>query len=54
MQGSNDWFVDSVYLDQNWIDAEVKIWDLMKDLDPDNPNVLNADAPTPRFEALQP
>lgn len=52
MQGDNDWFVDTVYLDQDWIDAEVKIWELMKTLDPDNPNVLNADAPSPRFEAL--
>ena len=52
MQGENDWFVDTVYLDQEWVDAEVEIWELMKTLTPDNPNVLNADAPTPRFEVL--
>lgn len=53
MQGENDWFVDTVYLDQDWVDAEVEIWELMKTLDPENPNVLNSDAPTPRFEVLE-
>lgn len=54
MQGDNDWFVESVYLDQDWIDAEVKIWDLMKTLHEDNPNKLDSDAPSPRFEVLAP
>lgn len=54
MQGDNDWFVDSVYLDQEWVDAEIQIWELMKTLTEDNPNVLAADAPTPRFEILGP
>lgn len=53
MQGENDWFVDTVYLDQEWVDAEVEIWELMKTLDPENPNVLAADAPSPRFEVLE-
>jgi len=52
MQGDNDWFVDTVYLDQEWVDAETEIWELMKTLHEDNPNVLNQDAPSPRFEAL--
>ena len=53
MQGDNDWFVDSVYLDQDWVDAEIKVWDLMKNLTPENPNVLPADAPTPRFDIIE-
>jgi len=53
MQGSNDWFVDTVYLEQDWVDAEVKIWELMKSLDPANPNALKSDAPSPRFEVLE-
>lgn len=52
MQGENDWFVDTVYLDQEWVDDEIKIWELMKTLDPENPNVLGDDAPSPRFEVL--
>ena len=54
MQGDNDWFVESVYLDQAWIDAEVQIYELMVKLHPDNPNVLPADYAQPRFEALAP
>ncbi len=53
MQGDNDWFVESVYLDQEWVDAEVQVWELMKTLNPDNPNVLPADAPSPRFEVIE-
>ncbi len=48
-----DWFVDTVFLDQEWIDAETQVWSLMHDLDPDNVNYLAEDAPTPRFEALE-
>lgn len=53
MQGDNDWFVESVYLDQDWVDAEVQVWELMKTLDPDNPNVLPEDSPSPRFEVIE-
>ena len=53
MQGENDWFVDTVYLDQDWVDAEVEIWELMKTLHEDNPNKLAEDAPSPRFETLE-
>lgn len=52
--GDNDWFVDSVYLDEEWIEAETQVWDLMSNLDPDNANYLDPDAPAPRFEALGP
>nr|MDT0657194.1 hypothetical protein [Micromonospora sp. DSM 115978] len=46
---AHDWFVDSVYLDQSWIDAETGIYESMK-----STGFMEADAPTPRFEALQP
>ena len=54
MQGANDWFVESVYLDQEWIDNEVAIFDFMTELHPDNPNGLPADYPAPRFEVVAP
>ena len=54
MQGDNDWFVESVYLDQDWIDAEVLIYELMVKLHPDNPNGLPADYAQPRFEVIEP
>jgi hypothetical protein len=52
MQGENDWFVDNVYLDQDWVDAEVQVWELMKTLHEDNPNRLPAEIPEPRFEVV--
>jgi ABC-type nitrate/sulfonate/bicarbonate transport system substrate-binding protein len=54
MEGDNDWFVESVALDPNWIPSETAVWELMKKLNPDNANYLAADAPKPRFEAIQP
>ncbi len=54
MSGENDWFVDSVYLDQDWVDVEVAIYDLMTELNPDNPNRLDPGFPMPRFEVLAP
>ncbi|MPZ72588.1 MAG: ABC transporter substrate-binding protein [Nitriliruptorales bacterium] len=54
MEGENDWFVDSVYLDQEWIDEEVKIFDYMTKLHPDNPNKLPEDFEMPRFEVVEP
>ena len=53
MSGDNDWFVDNVALDEAWIGPETELWTLMKKLHPDNPNYLAADAPTPRFEAIE-
>jgi hypothetical protein len=50
-----DWFVDSPFLEsEEWVASETAIWDLMKNLDPDNANYLAEDAPTPRFEVLEP
>lgn len=54
MSGESDWFVESVYLDEAWVEAEVLIYDLMTKLDPENPNGLPADYPAPRFEVLAP
>ncbi len=54
MQGDNDWFVDSVFLDQEWVDTEIEVYEFMKTLDSENPNSLEADAPTPRFEIIEP
>lgn len=53
MEGENDWFVDSVYLDQEWIDEEVKIYEFMTDLNEENPNKLPDDFPDPRFEVIE-
>jgi ABC-type nitrate/sulfonate/bicarbonate transport system substrate-binding protein len=46
---AHDWFVDSVYLDQTWIDQETGLYDSMK-----STGFMEADAPLPRFEALAP
>ena len=54
MSGPNDWFVDKVALEPDWIPVETEIWNLMKQLNPDNANYLPPDAPTPRFEAITP
>lgn len=55
MEGDNDWFVDNVFLESDeWVKTETAIWGLMKGLNPANANYLAADAPTPRFEVLQP
>ena len=55
VSGENDWFVDSPFLEsEEWIESETAIWDIMKNLHPDNANYLAADAPTPKFVALTP
>jgi ABC-type nitrate/sulfonate/bicarbonate transport system substrate-binding protein len=53
MAGENDWFVDDVYLTEEWIEAEKAIWDFMVDLDEGNQNKLNPDFPDPRFEVIE-
>lgn len=45
----HDWFVESVYLDQDWIDQELRLYDLMK-----STGFMDKDAPTPRFEVVKP
>lgn len=41
----HDWFVDTVYLDQEWVDNELKVFDLMKET-----GFMDEGAETPRFE----
>ena len=50
----NDWFVDDVFMTDEWIDNETQIWSLMHDLNPENVNYLAEDTPDPRFVALEP
>lgn len=54
MSGDNDWFVESVYLTDDWIEAETKIWDFMTELNPENQNYLEPGFDQPRFEAVPP
>jgi hypothetical protein len=54
MSGENDWFVEDVYLTEEWIEAEKAIWDFMVDLDEGNQNKLDPDFPDPRFEIVEP
>ncbi len=56
MSGESDWFVKSVYLDEEWVEAERKVWEFMSNLNPDNENYLPPDFAQPRFEtrALSP
>jgi hypothetical protein len=54
MSGENDWFVESVYLTDEWIDSENDIWQFMTELNPDNQNYLADGFAEPRFVALTP
>ncbi|MDP3984266.1 MAG: ABC transporter substrate-binding protein [Acidimicrobiia bacterium] len=52
MAGPNDWFVDSVYFTDEWVQSERKIWDFMTELHPDNQNYLEPGFAQPRFEVI--
>lgn len=45
----HDWFVDSVYLDQTWVDGELKLYDLMKET-----GSMKQSAPTPIWGVVEP
>jgi ABC-type nitrate/sulfonate/bicarbonate transport system substrate-binding protein len=45
----HDWFVDSVYLDQTWIDKEMPLFDLMK-----SEGFMPQDMPVPNFVVVAP
>jgi hypothetical protein len=45
----HDWFVTSVYLDQEWLDAELPMFDIMRENE-----FMEADEENPRFEILTP
>jgi ABC-type nitrate/sulfonate/bicarbonate transport system substrate-binding protein len=52
MAGPNDWFVDSVYFTEEWVEAEQAIWDFQTELNPDNANYVEAGFEKPRFEVI--
>ncbi len=52
MAGENDWFVDSVYFTDEWVEAEQAIWDFQTELNPDNANYVEAGFEKPRFEVI--
>jgi ABC-type nitrate/sulfonate/bicarbonate transport system substrate-binding protein len=45
----HDWFVPSVYLDDDWIKNETQLYDLMKETE-----FMEQNAPTPAFDTIQP
>lgn len=45
----HDWFVESAYLDEEWIANEKKVYDLMKET-----GFMEKDAAVPEFDATQP
>lgn len=49
MAGENDWFVESVYLDEAWINEEMKFYDMMVE-----GGWMDEGTPLPRFEAIDP
>jgi hypothetical protein len=52
MSGDGDWFVDSVYLTEEWVESERAIWDFMTELNPENQNYLEPGFEQPRFEVV--
>ncbi|MGH8871430.1 MAG: ABC transporter substrate-binding protein [Acidimicrobiia bacterium] len=52
MAGPNDWFVNSVYFTDEWVEAERAIWDFQTELNPDNANYVEAGFEQPRFEVI--
>ena len=46
---AHDWFVTSVYLDQEWLDAELPMFDIMREN-----GFMEEDEENPRFEILTP
>jgi ABC-type nitrate/sulfonate/bicarbonate transport system substrate-binding protein len=53
MSGEGDWFVDSVYLDEEWVESERAIWDLMTELNPENQNYLEPGFEQPEFLIIE-
>jgi len=45
----HDWFVDSVYLDDQWIENETQLYDLMKETD-----FMEPDTKVPQFATVEP
>ena len=53
MSGEGNWFVDSVYLTDEWVESERAIWDFMTELNPENQNYLEPGFEQPRFEVIE-
>jgi ABC-type nitrate/sulfonate/bicarbonate transport system substrate-binding protein len=53
MSGAGNWFVDSVYLDEEWIESEVAIWEFMTNLNPENQNYLEPGFEEPEFIVVE-
>jgi hypothetical protein len=53
MSGEGNWFVDSVYLTEEWVESERAIWDFMTELNPENQNYLEPGFEQPRFEVIE-
>ena len=49
MSGENDFFVDTVYMDEAWVERETQLYDYMRES-----GWMAADTEIPRFEALPP
>lgn len=49
MEGPSDWFVETVYLDEAWIEEEKKLYDYMVDA-----GWMTQDTSIPRFETVAP
>ncbi len=52
MAGPNDWFVDSVYFTDEWVEAEQAIWDFQTELNEADANYLAPGFDAPRFEVI--
>ena len=53
MSGDGDWFVDSVYLEEDWVENERAIWDFMTELNPENQNYLEPGFEQPEFVIIE-
>jgi len=53
MSGDGNWFVDSVYLDEDWVESERAIWDFMTELNPENDNYLEPGFEQPEFLVIE-
>jgi ABC-type nitrate/sulfonate/bicarbonate transport system substrate-binding protein len=49
LNNQQDWFVDTVYLDQKWVDEENKLFPLMKET-----GFMEKDQETPKYQMIQP
>ncbi len=53
MAGPNDWFVESVYFTDEWVESEQAIWGFQSGLNPENDNFIEEGFDAPRFEVVE-